>query len=107
MNTQTLFREEVLLRSESVPVIAQFSYAGCGPCHWMENTLVEITRDSKGLFEFVSLDVTNHEALLSSYHIKSNPSVLLFTKGKEIGRLTGALPKMVVQQWIDDHLQKN
>ena len=99
-----LFTTKVLARSKEIPVIVEFSYAGCGPCHWMEQTLAQITREQQGSIEFVSIDISKNTDLMNDYKVKSNPTTLLFVDGQEVSRLTGALPKMVIEQWINDHL---
>ncbi len=69
----------------------------------MESTLVEIVKSKKGLIEFVSLSIADCPARIEVYQIKKNPTTLLFSKGKAIAKLNGALPKMVIEQWIQDH----
>ena len=105
MKTSALdFNKAVLEKSYETPAIVEFSGTGCGPCLWVEKQLVEITRDRSGEWHFISLNLENHPELIDKYDIQSNPTVILFINGLEVGRLRGALPRMVVEQWIDDHI---
>jgi thioredoxin-like negative regulator of GroEL len=99
------FKTNVLDRSHSIPVLVEFSTPSCGPCWWMEKTLIEVVRDMEGKLEFVSLPIEAYGHLAETYKLKSNPTSLLFINGIEIGRLKGALPAMVVKQWIEDQLE--
>ena len=106
MKTQEIdFEKAVIQKSYNIPIIVEFSNNGCGPCLWVEKQLVEITRDRRGEWHFISFNVEDYPELTDKYAIQSNPTVILFINGEEMARLRGALPRMVVEQWIDDHLQ--
>ncbi len=98
------FEHDVLDRSHIVPVLVELSAPSCGPCIWMERTLIEVVREMRGLVEFVSLSTIDHNNLVDLYQIKSNPATILFIKGVAVARLKGALPAMVVRQWISDYI---
>ncbi|MBT8190979.1 MAG: thioredoxin family protein [Bacteroidia bacterium] len=98
------YNEEVMQRSNNIPILVEFSAPSCGPCQWMEKLLVELTKENSGRFEFVSLPVTEVPQIVNELDIKSNPTTILFSHGKEIARLSGALPKIAIEQWLNDHL---
>lgn len=97
------FGMEVIQQSHKKPVIVQFSAEGCGPCFWMEKTLIEVAREQKENIDFVSILSKDVKTEVEAYRIINSPTTLLFLKGKEATRLKGALPKMVVEQWLNDH----
>jgi len=97
------FKKNVLEKSFSKPVIVEFSSPGCGPCLWMEKTLLEVIREMKGQVNFVSLPVSDCPEYAKEYQVTANPSTLFFKEGIPVARLKGALPKMVLEQWINDH----
>ena len=99
------FEEKVIQKSYSHPVIVEFSSPGCGPCLWMEKTLVEVVKEFIGTVHFVSLPLSDCAECIEKYKIKSNPTTILFSNGKPQAQLRGALPKMVVKQWIQDHIK--
>ena len=104
MMNEFCIQESVINRSRVVPVIVEFAMPGCGPCKWMQDTLVSITREMKGQLEFVSLDTTRNMDWVRLYNLTSNPTTIIFVDGREEARITGALPKMAIEQWIGDHL---
>ena len=98
------FQKQVLERSNVKPVLVEFSIPGCGPCKWMENTLIDIVRTKKDQIEFISIPILAAPEAIEKYNISSNPTTLLFSKGQLLSRINGALPKMVIDQWLNDHL---
>jgi putative thioredoxin len=99
------FDELVLQKSHSKPVLVEFSSSGCGPCLWVEKQLIDITTAKNGMWNFVSLSVEDYPELEERFQIKSNPTVILFQQGEETARLVGALPGMVVEQWLSDKIK--
>lgn len=97
------FEKKVLERSFIKPVIVEFSAPGCGPCKWMEKILIEVVEQMKGTVDFVSLPIANCPECVKQYQISSNPTTVLFIEGKPKAQLKGALPKMVIEQWLNDH----
>ena len=107
MKTSALdFDKMVIERSHKIPVLVEFSGAGCGPCLWVEKQLIDITRARSGEWNFVSINVEDFPELIEKYKIQANPTVILFQQGEEKARLRGALPKIAVEQWIDDQIEK-
>ena len=102
--TSFSFDQSVIERSKNIPVIVEFSSPGCGPCVWMEKALIELTKKNNGRFEFVSIPLTGDSSFIKNYNITSNPTTILFDDGLPKVKLKGALPLMVLQQWVDDHL---
>ncbi|NNF34057.1 MAG: hypothetical protein HKN68_08115 [Saprospiraceae bacterium] len=96
------FQEKVIDRSKDIPVLVEISSPGCGPCWWMEKALISVTKKMSGKVEFVSLPITEYPELVDTYKISSNPTTILFKEGQEVGRLKGALPEMVIEQWVND-----
>ena len=97
------FEKKILERSFVKPVIVEFSAPGCGPCKWMEKTLIEVIKQMKETIDFISLPVSDCPEYVKQYQVSSNPTTILFMEGKPKAQLKGALPKMVIEQWLNDH----
>ena len=98
------FNNQVLERSFQIPVIVEFSADGCGPCLWVEKQMVEIHRDNSERFDFVSIPISMFPKAIELYTLQSNPTLIIFKNGEPIARLRGALPKIAVLQWVNDHI---
>ena len=99
------FDKNVIQKSHSHPVIVEFSSPGCGPCLWMEKTLVEVMDEIIDNVHFVSLPISDCIDCIEKYKIKTNPTTIFFSNGKPKAQLKGALPKTVIKQWIQDHIE--
>jgi thioredoxin 2 len=53
---------------------------------------------------FVKLDTEQNQNTASGYNIRSIPTLMIFHHGKEIARLSGALPKAQFKQWLVQNL---
>ncbi len=53
---------------------------------------------------FIKLDTQEHQQTAARYQIRSIPTLMLFYQGREITRLSGALPKNQFQQWLQQQL---
>jgi thioredoxin-like negative regulator of GroEL len=104
MSTNFDFDKKVIQESYNQPVIVEFSSPGCGPCLWMEKTLVEVVKEMKNDVHLVSLPISDCPQCVEQYKIVSNPTTIFFSKGEPLAQLKGTLPKMVVKQWVEDHL---
>lgn len=100
------FDKNVIKKSYSHPVIVEFSSPGCGPCLWMEKTLIEVMDEIIDNVHFVSLPISDCIDCIEKYKIKTNPTTIFFSNGKPKAQLKGALPKMVIKQWIQDHIEQ-
>ena len=98
------FNQKVIEQSFSIPVLVEFSGVGCGPCLWVEKQLVDITKARSREWNFISINVKDYPELVDNYQIVANPTVIFFQQGKETARIRSALPKIAVEQWIDDQI---
>lgn len=98
------FNKRVIEESYKQPVIVEFSSPGCGPCLWMEKTLVEVVREMQKEVHLVSIPVSDYPECVNKYKISSNPTTMIFIKGEPVATINGALPKMAVRQWIEDYI---
>jgi len=50
------------------------------------------------------LNSDENSKITLGYSISSIPTLILFSKGKEIARMTGAKPEPAILAWIDEHI---
>ena len=51
--------------------------------------------------EFRKVDTEKYPVLSTKYKVQALPTLVLFKKGKEIGRMEGVLNAADLQRWID------
>jgi thioredoxin 2 len=50
------------------------------------------------------MDTEAQRAVPSRFSIQSVPSLVLFSQGREVARMSGAMPAGQIQAWVRQHL---
>ena len=83
--------DEVLSQS-ILPVIIDFWAPWCGPCKSFAPTFKSSAAQFVNQVIFAKVDTEAEQILAARYNIRSIPTLAYFWKGKELGRISGALP---------------
>ena len=89
--TDQNFDKEVL--QSKVPVLVDFYADWCGPCKMIAPLVEELAKDYEGKAKVVKLNVDESMDSAQKYGVMSIPTLIFFKDGKEVDRVTGALPK--------------
>ncbi len=92
------FDKEVL--QSDVPVAVDFWAEWCGPCKQMAPIFEELAKSYSGYMKFVKVDTDAEQALMMRYRIQGIPTLIFFWQGRELDRITGALPPSTLQTII-------
>jgi len=99
--TDATFKETI----ENHPLVVVDCWAPwCGPCNMVAPIIEELARDYTGKVLFGKLNVDENLATAMQYHIMSIPTLLVFSNGKLVDRITGAMPKQILEPKITRHL---
>ncbi|UCC92022.1 MAG: thioredoxin [Candidatus Aenigmatarchaeota archaeon] len=69
----------------------------CGPCKIMKPMIDELSKEIEGV-EFGKINVDQNQENAVELGIMSIPTLLIFSKGKLVDRLTGAVPKETIRE---------
>ena len=89
--TDQNFDKEVL--QSKVPVLVDFYADWCGPCKMIAPLVEELADEYKDKAKVVKLNVDESMDSAQKYGVMSIPTLIFFKDGKEVDRVTGALPK--------------
>ncbi len=83
------------IRDASVPLLVDFFATWCGPCAWIVPTLRALAREHGEALRVVKVDTDEDSEVTTRHAIGSVPTVVLFHRGKEVGRSVGVEPERV------------
>lgn len=93
------FKDEVL--SSDQPVLVDFWADWCAPCRMIGPTIDQLAADYEGRVKVGKVNVDDHPALATEFHINSIPTLLLFRGGQVVEKFVGLTSKEQLEQAID------
>ena len=98
------FETEVLLASQTVPVLVDFWAPWCGPCKSLSPVLEKLEANYGGRFVLAKVNSDEQHQLSTAFGIRSLPTCVLLMNGKPVDGFMGALPEGKLREFLDKHL---
>jgi thioredoxin 2 len=95
------FDEEIVA---SMPVLVDFWAPWCGPCRMVSPVVEQMGREYAGRLKVVKLDIDQAPAIAARYGIQGIPLLLVLKDGREIDRVTGAVPAATLREVLERHV---
>ncbi|MDZ7741848.1 MAG: thioredoxin domain-containing protein [Bacteroidota bacterium] len=97
------FKERVL--ESDLPVMLAFKANWCRPCHIIEPSLKQISRDNDGYLNSFIIDNDRERTIAEEYGVHLLPTILFFKKGRLMDSLIGTHSKEKIQERVDKLLK--
>lgn len=88
-----------VVAASGLPVVVDFWAPWCGPCRTMAPQFAQAAAQLKGRALFVKVNSDDNPQVSSRYAIRSIPTLVKLRGGREIDRVSGALPAAQVAAW--------
>lgn len=98
------FQRDVIERSRTVPVLADFWAAWCGPCRVLGPVLERLAAGAQDRWVLAKVDTEAHPEEAMRYGVQSIPNVKLFVDGQVVDEFVGALPEGEIRRWLGQAL---
>lgn len=85
--------------------LVDFFATWCGPCKMMHPVLEQLKEEMGDSLRIIKIDIDKNEALMEQYRIQSVPTLMLFSKGEQLWRQSGAMSLVDLKNVINMHQQ--
>lgn len=81
------------VQESPLPVFLDFWAGWCGPCLMIGPFIEELATDLAGRVCVAKLNIDENPMTAQRFNVRSIPTMIIFKDGREIDRVTGAVPK--------------
>ena len=92
-----------VLQSDS-PVLVDFQAPWYGPCNSIEPVVEKLAGAYRNQIQFARCNVDHNPKTPDKYGVKGIPTLMFFKGGKLIDKLTGLVPKSIIEDAIKNCL---
>jgi putative thioredoxin len=98
--TDATFEQDVLVRSEQVPVVVDLWAPWCGPCRTLGPILEKEVASRNGSVELVKVNVDDNPRVSATFQVQSIPAVFAIRDRQVVDGFVGALPEAKVAEFV-------
>jgi putative thioredoxin len=98
------FHSKVLEASQERPVLVDFWADWCSPCLALAPHLERVIGEEQGRVLLAKLEVDDNMRVAGHYRVRGFPTVILFSRGEELARFSGARSTPWLREFLAEHL---
>lgn len=95
---------ERYVEGTELPVLVDYWADWCAPCRMMAPQFAAAAQQRPRV-RFMKVDTEASPKASVRHRIRSIPTMVLFHRGREIGRRSGAMPAAEIVRWVDQQLR--
>ena len=88
------------LERDDLPLVVDFWAPWCGPCLAMAPHFENAARELEPKMRFAKLNTQDEPAPANRFNIRSIPTLIVFHRGKEVARQSGAMDSGRLARWL-------
>ena len=88
----------------TVPVLVDLWAPWCGPCRMVSPALESLARELAGRVKLVKVNVDEAPGLARRFGVRSIPTLVVVSGGRELARQVGAAPEGALRAWLEKAL---
>ena len=89
---------------DEMPILVDYWAPWCGPCRMMAPEFAKAAGALRGQARLAKLNTEDHPEIAGRARIQGVPALVLYRKGREIARLSGARPAADIVAFVQSRL---
>jgi thioredoxin 2 len=92
------------VRTDEAPLVVDYWAPWCGPCKMMAPEFAKAADTLRLNARFAKIDTEQFPAVSQRLQIRGIPLLILYAKGRELARLSGARPAKDIEDFVRQYL---
>ncbi|MBP7280781.1 MAG: thioredoxin [Leptospiraceae bacterium] len=93
-----------LIATHDKPILVDFWADWCAPCKMLSPIIAELASIWKGKVTVIKINTEEKPEIARHFAINSIPTIILFKNGKEVKRISGAMPLAQLQRTFESFI---
>jgi len=104
--TESSFQQQVIEKSDEIPVLVDFWADWCAPCKMQLPVLLTLAGEYRDQLRVAKINTDQERALAEQHAIRSLPTLRLYRHGEVVEEVLGAQPEATLRTLIDAYIER-